>query len=67
MLEVNRQIKQLLGKSDVDQSDADSSEDEDWELPTPDYVFPERVRLVENFYRPEAENFDKDRLLARRI
>ncbi|OJJ62706.1 hypothetical protein ASPSYDRAFT_65810 [Aspergillus sydowii CBS 593.65] len=67
VLEVDRQIKQLLGKSDVDQSDADSSEDEDWELPTPDYVFPERVRLVENFYGPEAENFDEDRLLARRI
>ncbi|GAA3295600.1 hypothetical protein GCM10020218_076920 [Dactylosporangium vinaceum] len=67
MLEVDRQIKQLLGQSDVDQSDAGSSEDEDWELPTPDYVFPERVRLVENFYGPEAENFDEDKLLARRI
>lgn len=67
VLEVDRQIKQLLGQSDVDQSDAGSSEDEDWELPTPDYVFPERVRLVENFYGPEAENFDEERLLARRI
>ncbi|KAJ5865875.1 hypothetical protein N7534_000428 [Penicillium rubens] len=67
VLEVDRQIKQLLGQSDVDQSDAGSSEDEDWELPTPDYVFPERVRLVENFYGPEAENFDEDKLLARRI
>jgi hypothetical protein len=53
VLEVDRQIKQLLGQSDVGQSDADSSEDEDWELPTPDYVFPERVRHVENFYGPE--------------
>ncbi|CAP91150.1 Pc13g00810 [Penicillium rubens Wisconsin 54-1255] len=67
VLEVDRQIKQLLGQSDVDQSDAGSSEDEDWELPAPDYVFPERVRLVENFYGPEAENFDEERLLARRI
>ena len=67
MLKVDRQIKQLLGQSDVDQSDSNSSEDEDWELPTPDYVFPERARLVENFYGPEAENFDEDKLLARRI
>lgn len=67
VLEADRQIKQLLGQSDVDQSDADSSEDEDWELPTPDYVFPERARLVENFYGPKAENFDEDKLLARRI
>jgi len=25
------------------------------------------VRLIENFYGPEAENFNKNRLLARRI
>ncbi|CEL09489.1 hypothetical protein ASPCAL12624 [Aspergillus calidoustus] len=67
VLEVDRQIEQLLRQSDVGQSDSDSSEDEDWELPTPDYVFPERVRLVENFYGPGAENFDEDKLLARRI
>ncbi|KAJ0415015.1 hypothetical protein BJY00DRAFT_327273 [Aspergillus carlsbadensis] len=67
VLEVDRQIKQLLGQSNVGQSDANSSKDEDWELPTPDYVFPERVRLVENFYGPEAENFNEDKLLARRI
>jgi hypothetical protein len=67
VLEVGRKIKQLLGQFDIGQSDADSSEDENWELPTPDYVFPERVRLVENFYGPEAENFDEDKLLAGRI
>ncbi|KAL4971352.1 hypothetical protein BDW66DRAFT_165398 [Aspergillus desertorum] len=67
VLEVDRQIKQLLGQSDVDQSDADSSGDEDWELSTLDYVFPERARLVENFYGPEAENFNEDKLLARCI
>ncbi|KAL3428577.1 hypothetical protein BDV09DRAFT_190833 [Aspergillus tetrazonus] len=52
VLEVDRQI---------------NSGDEDWEEPTPDYVFSERARLVENFYGPEAENFDEDKLLARRI
>lgn len=67
VLEVDRQIKQLLGQSDVDHSDADSYEDEDWELPIPEYVFPERARLVEKFYGPEAENFEEDKLLARRI
>lgn len=49
MLEVDRQIKQLLGQSDVDYCDADSSEDENWESPIPEYIFPERARLVENF------------------
>ncbi|KAI2860365.1 hypothetical protein CBS76997_11373 [Aspergillus niger] len=67
VLEVDRQIKQLLGQSDVDHSDADGSEDEDWELPILEYVFLERARLVENFYGPDAEDFDEDKLLARRI
>jgi hypothetical protein len=40
---------------------------EDWDIPIPEYVFPERARLVENFYGPEAECFDMDKLLARRI
>jgi hypothetical protein len=30
-------------------------------------VFPERARLVENFYGPQAENYDEDKLLVRRI
>lgn len=67
VLEIDRQINQLLGESDVEGCDADSSADEDWELPTPTYVFSERARLVENFYGPDAENFDEDKLLARRI
>ncbi|GKZ75057.1 hypothetical protein AnigIFM50267_002296 [Aspergillus niger] len=62
-----KQSKQLLGQSDIDHSDADGSEDEDWELPIPEYVFPERARLVENFYGPDAEDFHEDELLARRI
>jgi hypothetical protein len=68
VLEVDRQIKQMLiGESDVEERDADSSAEEDWELPIPDYVFPERARLVENFYGPDAEDFHVDKLLTRRI
>ncbi|QQK41882.1 hypothetical protein Pdw03_4736 [Penicillium digitatum] len=68
VLEVDRQIKQmLLGESDVQERDADSSAEEDWELPIPGYVFPERARLVENFYGPDAEDFHEDKLLTRHI
>jgi hypothetical protein len=69
VLEVDKQIKQLLGQSDSGDSDAaDASEDEeDWELPIPDYIFSERARLVENFYGPGAEDFGEEKLLARRI
>ncbi|THC96075.1 hypothetical protein EYZ11_004448 [Aspergillus tanneri] len=67
VLKVDRQIKQLLGQSNNTHGDADSSEDKDCELPIPEYIFPKRARLVENFYGPEAENFDEDMLLERRI
>ena len=63
VLEVDRQIKQLLSKSDEISDDEDSG-GESWELPTPNYVFAEWAHLVENFYRPDAENFDEDQLLA---
>jgi hypothetical protein len=33
VLEVDRQIKQLLGEPDVEPCDADSSDDEDWNMP----------------------------------
>lgn len=66
VLEVDKQIKQLLSQSDSGDSDAaDASDDEeDWELPIPDYIFSERARLVENFYGPGAEDFDEENLLA---
>ncbi|KAJ5993329.1 hypothetical protein N7451_009053 [Penicillium sp. IBT 35674x] len=70
VLEIDRQIKQLLGGSDEasnEASDDENSGDESWELPNPKYVFAERARLVENFYGPDAETFDDDKLLARRI
>ncbi|KAJ5708139.1 hypothetical protein N7488_007940 [Penicillium malachiteum] len=68
VIEIDKQIKQLLGNTDEASSEAPENEDsgdETWELPTPNYVFAERARLVENFYGPDAENFDEDKLLAR--
>ncbi|KAI9045815.1 uncharacterized protein KD926_007118 [Aspergillus affinis] len=69
VLEIDRQIQQLLGKSGAENCDTDSTKDgdEDWQPPIPDYVFPEKARLVESFYGPEGECFDEDRLLAKRI
>ena len=67
ILEVDRQIKRLLDQADPEDSDVDSPDKKDWELPTPTYIFPERERLVENFYGPDAENYEEDKLLARRI
>ncbi|KAB8074604.1 hypothetical protein BDV29DRAFT_190849 [Aspergillus leporis] len=37
VLEVDRQIKQLLGEPDVEPCDADSSDDEDWNMPPENY------------------------------
>lgn len=42
---------------------ADSLADEDWELPTPKYVFSEWARLMKRFYGPVAENLYEDKLL----
>jgi hypothetical protein len=67
VLEVDRQIKQLLGQSEAEDCEVGGSDDEDWDIPIPEYVFPERARLVENFYGPEAEDYDEDKLLARRV
>ncbi|EAW15512.1 uncharacterized protein NFIA_048490 [Aspergillus fischeri NRRL 181] len=60
-------VKKELSRSDAESCEDVDSDDEDWDIPIPEYVFPERVRLVENFYGPEAECFDADKLLARRI
>jgi hypothetical protein len=67
VLEVDRQIKQLLSQPDAESCEDGDSDHEDWDMPIPEYVFPERARLVANFYGPEAECFDADKLLARRI
>ncbi|KAH8696487.1 hypothetical protein BGW36DRAFT_360320 [Talaromyces proteolyticus] len=67
ILEVDRQINELLGQADPEDRDGDSPDHRKWELPIPEYIFPERARLVENFYGPDAENFEDNKLLARRI
>ncbi|OXV07057.1 hypothetical protein Egran_05176 [Elaphomyces granulatus] len=56
----------LLGKGDGAVLD-DIEDDEEGLLPIPEYIFPERARLVEAFYGPEAESFEENQLLARRI
>lgn len=67
MLEVDRQIKQLLSQSNIEDYNTDSSGNEDCKLPIPEYIFPKQACLMENFYRPDVENFDKDKLLIRYI
>ena len=67
MLEIDKQIEELLGKCDAGAVLDDVVDDEKDPLPIPEYIFRERARLVESFYGSEAENFDEDQLLARRI
>jgi hypothetical protein len=64
--EVDKQIDQLVDNPDADLSDSEDM-DEDWNPPIPEYVFPERARIVEAFYGPEAETLEGDLALARRI
>jgi hypothetical protein len=66
VIEVDKQIDQLLNNQNKDLSDMED-EDEDWNPPIPQYEFPERVRIVEAFYGPEAETLDNDLALTRRI
>ncbi|EED18785.1 hypothetical protein TSTA_125030 [Talaromyces stipitatus ATCC 10500] len=67
ILEVDRQIKRLLSQADPEDCNVNSPDKKDWELPIPTYIFPERERLVDNFYGPDAESYEDDKLLARRI
>jgi len=52
-IEVDKQIDQLVDNLDADMSDSEHM-DEDQNPPIPEYVFPERARIVEVFYGPEA-------------
>jgi hypothetical protein len=63
-IEVDKQIDQLLGNSD---GQLDSEDDEAWNPPIPEYVFPERARIVDAFYGPAAETLEGEAALARRI
>lgn len=65
-IEVDKQIDQLVDNPDADLSDSEHM-DEDQNPPIPEYVFPERARIVEAFYGPEAEILEGDLAPARRI
>jgi hypothetical protein len=65
-IEVDKQIDQLVDNPDADLSDSEHM-DEDQNPPIPEYVFPERARIVEAFYGPKAETLEGDLALARRI
>jgi Protein of unknown function (DUF3435) len=54
VLEIDNQIEQLLDKSDVEALLDDIEDDEEDALPIPEYIFPERGRLMEPFYGPGA-------------
>jgi hypothetical protein len=64
--EVDKQIDQLLDNPDAGLSDI-KDEDEDWEPLILEYVFQERVRIMEAFYGPEADTLEDDLALAGRI
>jgi hypothetical protein len=65
-IQVDKQIDQLVDNPDADLSDSEYM-DEDQNLPIPEYVFPERARIVEAFYGLKAETLGGDLALARRV
>ena len=64
MIEVDKQVDQLPNNQNMK---LPGVEDGDWNLPIPKYEFPERARIVEVFYGPEAETLDDNLVSARRI
>lgn len=79
-MEIEKQLERMARKKldaedrKLDQDDSDSDDDDDnddndegWEPPIPDYRFPERSRLAEAFFGPDAETMTRAAALARRI
>jgi len=64
IIEVDKQIDRKIAGSSGHESDSD---DEDWQLPVPEYAFEERHRIVDAFYGPDAETLDDEAALTRRI
>jgi len=62
---VDKQINQLLDNPDAGLSDT-KDEDEDWDPLILEYVFRERVRIMEAFYGPEAETLEDDLALCKK-
>jgi Protein of unknown function (DUF3435) len=67
--EVDKQIDRLLCDADTcfSENGEDEDEGEDWEPPTPTYIFEQRARIVEAFFGPDAETLDDKPALLRRI
>jgi Protein of unknown function (DUF3435) len=66
VLEIDKQIDQLLGET-ADTNLSDESTDDEWNPPTPDYPFVERERIADAFFGPDAESTDGEKTLTRRI
>ncbi|KAI9888578.1 MAG: hypothetical protein M1814_006625 [Vezdaea aestivalis] len=71
-MELDKQIEQMMRKEDgnPDQSnsdESDSGDNEPWNPPIPQYHFPERARLCNAFFGPEAETMTGDSALLRRV
>ncbi len=66
MMEVDKQLDQLLSNSNTDPLDSED-EDGEWNPPVPEYAFSERSRIVEAFYGLDAEILDSDEGLAKRV
>ncbi|GAB1199982.1 hypothetical protein APSETT444_009342 [Aspergillus pseudonomiae] len=59
--EVGSERKSLLGESN------EVSDDESWARLAPDYMYADWARLVRNFYGPDTESIDDDKLVTWRI
>jgi hypothetical protein len=62
--EIDKQIGKLVGTDEnargEEESEEISKEENDWELPAPEYAFPERARIVDAFYGPDSDNSSSD-------
>jgi hypothetical protein len=59
--EIDKQINQLLGES-LDIYLADVTEE--WNFPTPEYLFVERARIADAFFGSNAESTDGEKTLT---
>ena len=66
-IEIEKQISRLKQDCDLNGSDEEGSEDEEWKPPIPIYAFDERARVADAFWGSEAETLTGSAALARRI
>jgi len=65
-IEISKQIDQLLGNT-FDTHLSDDAATEKWEPPVPEYAFPERSRIADALFGPDAESMTGTEALTRRI